>query len=364
MKLPRAASIIGIVLWWGAGAYAILQLTRVRSIEPSLEWTYVCLLTLPIGFFLFLWGIHENRLDKRREIDSAELESLYSEAARLSEKDKELADKVNLHVERLKEMESIKELDALPLRFILADLYPPEELKSKTEYEIWLLDDYTSESDPEQLDEIGRKFEKIRGRLEDIGGENSDRSGSKEKSHDEILKLRAMLKSLRETVAWYDHTWAKGELIQSNVSYWATVSIVTFILAGILPIVHSEGSLLLTVVHWMLLGVAGALLRTLVALRNQDTPEVGEQEGKQILAQTVISIAIGMITSLLLWSALNGKIISGIIFPTLPMSIDSDLYWKNTGLSIFWGILSGFSSGILLSLTGLAEGAFAKDNKG
>ena len=129
----------------------------------------------------------------------------------------------------------------------------------------------------------------------------------------------------------------------------------------------------------------GLLFR--LRLHNVDLPELGETEGKQLLAQTIRSIAIGAITATLLYAALWGEALDGKIFPDLPTGeswsqLDSETGvanpaavnpaslqtdWNslmNVGLSVFWGILAGLSPNVLRGLTRLAESSLDESAKG
>jgi hypothetical protein len=243
-------------------------------------------------------------------------------------------------------------------------LYPDSELIAKAKYELELLYEYmvTEEDYDEIYYEWKERIEKAVEKIEDERKKDEKDTVEGGKEHD---KLRAELRSLREKIAWYDKTWAEGEVIIKGVSYWTTVSVIAIMLVGLLPIIHPEGSKVLGILHWGALGWAGALLSVLLVISKMDVTEVGEQEGKQILLKAAVGISIGVMTAILLYAALSGGIISGKIFPEVPVkSLDKSkegVFWVNTGLSIFWSIFAGFSLRIFYSLTGLANSAFGKE---
>lgn len=306
------------------------------------------MLVIPFAYALILVGTFSNELTERREVSEEELQTLYAEAKRYSSGSKK--NHALLEVERLRVLEIKLELDALPLRIALVDMYPENDLVSKTRYELNLLQEYT-DVDEEDF------FEGWKKRIEDIF-RDIDKEGEEDKKKNAYSKLRAELKSLREQVAQYDKTWAEGEMIFKRVMYWASLTAIIFTIAGILPIIHPSGNNLLNVGHWGALGIAGALLSVLVNIRDPNIPELGETKGKQVLQETILAIVIGGIASILLYGALSGDILAGKIFPKIPIISSSDNFWLDTGASMFWGLIAGFSLRIFAGLVGIAENAF------
>lgn len=327
-------SVVGFIIVTLFGSYALLQLTRIYVFSPNVSLTYLSLFMIPVGTLLYLYNTKNSRSLNRRVVEPEELQTLFNEVELYKEHNPELKKVVEEQTQRLKKIDRPKELDVVPLRQILVDLYPPEVLVSKASYELELLGEYVTND---------FEFEQWEERI----------NNNKEKSD----ALRAELKTLREKVAWLDRTWAEGEVIINSVSYWAWISVFAIILFGLLPLIHSEGSKLLGILHWAAFGWVGALLSVLVSIRETDVTEVGEQEGKQVIIRTVVNTAIGSIAAILLYAALSGEIIAGKIFP---QQIPDDSL-TNTGLSIFWGIIAGFSSKIFSGLVGIAESSFSKE---
>ena len=174
--------------------------------------------------------------------------------------------------------------------------------------------------------------------------------------------LRAELNTLRETVAQYDKSWAEGEQYRDGVVYWGIAAALSFLFMGLIPLIHPNGSGLLSFIHWIAFGVAGGLSGRLVAIHGEDIAEIGETQGKQLLKNTAISTITGAIASVLLYGILLGGIIKGPIFPDLSIVKPSDeSYIINTGLSVFWGIFSGLSLRVLSSLIKLGESAIGSN---
>lgn len=338
------------------GLYALVQLFRIYiffpKLSPSVHMTYISLFMVPIGTLLYLYSTKDRRSKNRRSVDHEEVETLFNEAELYKANDELLSVTIRGQIDRLTQIDQPSELDVVPLRQLLVDLYPTEVLISKSSYELelyweYVIDDYESE----------QKYDDWVQRINDKTKICENSKGK------ECASLRAELKTLREKVGWFDKTWAEGEVITNSVSYWAWISLFSTFLLGVLPLVHSQGSDLLNILHWGSLGCAGALASVLLYIRETDVTEVGEQEGKQIITRTVVNTAIGAIAAMLLYAALSGGIIAGKIFPQkIQVNVNDSDFWINTGLSVFWGITAGFSTKIFSRLIGIAESSFGKED--
>lgn len=353
--------------------FVILQIVQypfLNWIPLSIELTYVVLFLILVGLALFLYYNHTDLLLKRRSVENAELESLFSEVAMFkSYPMNEVIIKIaSIEVDRiqsiLNEDKRVYELDALPLRKALVDLYPQEELSTKAQEELRLIWEYTPDTPAyEDLHEDWKKrIEKAEKIIEDWSEEKNNNPNIENK--DGTKKLRSELKALREVVAWYDKTWAEGEIYVNAVVYWAACSVFIMLFAGILPLIHSEGNYLLGFFHWGAFGWCGSMLAIIISINKLDKNEVGEQDGKQVILQTIGKVVIGVVTSVLLYSALLGGLLSGHMFPkNLPiLDINTDSYWFDIGLTVFWGIFGGLSIKILKGLITIAERPFGQDN--
>ncbi len=380
--------VTGLIFLVGAFPYAVLQLTRCPWLPQNLACTYVALVIIPFALVLFFGGMYPDWVKKRRTVEPEELDNLYSEIDRYGEnaQDSAASQRVERAIQERTRLQSFKgrvfEIDALPLRQALVYLYKPErELIAKARRELELLEEYTSVVDEEEGEDWRERITGIIDDLEEtIDGSEEDEENKKRKVEELDRTLRAELKSLRETVAWYDRTWAIGEWMRTCVTYWVSATVIVTMLIGILPIVHKQGNFNLCIMHWLVLGIAGALLAILLRLHRLDLPELGETEGKQLLQGTVRSIAIGAVTAILLYAAIWGEAIDGKIFPDFPTNRTSfqvqqvqapveaeenvgtvtenqveGIPLKNIGLSIFWAIFAGLSPGVFRRMYQVAE---------
>jgi len=348
-KLLLRGSIILLII---SALFTSSQLSGCLGIYQCLNCTYLSLLLIPLFLAMILMKTYPDNLTERRKVQEEELKTLYSEAIRYS--DSNTKSYALDEAEKLKKNEIKLELDALPLRLALADIYPETVLVSKIRYELNLLQEYTDVDDEPLFEDWSDRIEDL---FREIENEEREKNEKKEKV---FKKLRAELKTLREQVAQYEKTWAEGEMIFKRVLYWAASTAIIFTLVGILPIIHPNGNGLLSISHWGALGIAGALLQVLVAIRDPNMPELGETKGKQVLQQTILGIVIGGLASVLLYAALSGEILAGKIFPQIPISLKTESFWINTGGSIFWGLTAGFSLRIFAGLIGIAESGFMK----
>ncbi|UCC31282.1 MAG: hypothetical protein JSU86_03205 [Phycisphaerales bacterium] len=349
----------------------------------------------PVALASFLRGAYPYWVKNRRTVESSELEGLFSEidhyGASVSEdpertKAKEQAENERSRLEKLDR--PVFELDALPLRQALVDLYHPEaELIGKTRSELEYLDEYAYGAGQDSQEGTTARVTGIMAKLEEPSPKDATQEQDNKKRLELRERLRADLKSLRDTVAWYDKTWAIGEWMRTCVTYWVCATLLVTLLVGILPVVHGQGNWNLGFLHWIGLGIAGALLSILLRVHTIHLPELGETDGKLLLLKTVRSIAIGAIAAVLLYAAIWGEALDGRIFPNLPTGkiwsqagleigkirpaagnaanpqVDWDLL-KNIGLSVFWGVFAGLSPEVLRRLTRLAESSLGESENG
>lgn len=384
--------IVGLILLVIFVPSVAVQLVRCPGLPQNIAYTYLALAMIPVGLVFFLRGRFGHWVEKRRTVEPAELEGLYSEVERYGGSGSGDA----LRIEAIKqaereraELQSLKrpifELDALPLRQALVDLYAPEaELVAKARSELAYLA-YTAEYD-EDIEEDAKRVKNLIDKLEETIKNRADQEEKGKEERVEIgRQLRAELKELRDTTAWYDRTWAIGEWLHVCVTCWVCATVLVTMLVGILPIIHSQGNWNICILHWAVLGATGALLSTLLKLHVLNLPELGETEGKQLLQWTVRHIAIGAIVAFLLYAAIWGGALDGKIFPDLPTGqvhyevSQTDLLgstqdfaadqatqkvdWnslKNVGLSLFWAVFAGLSPVVFQRLCRVAESSLGE----
>ena len=354
----------------------------------SIEFAYIAFVSIIIGVGVFLSGFSTHWIRTKRYINNEDFEAIVFEVESLNGDKKEEFDKAQNQIkilrklsqdrfaydnniqtseeidERLIEQKNsyLYEVEILPLKKLVVDLYDDSVLETKAQEELWQLWNYAPDTPTYE-----NRYEEWKKRINQKLTKLKETKENNENSKGDLLRkeLRSDIKELRDAVVGYDKTWAIGEVYINSISYWAASAVLIMVVIGILPLIHFNGDGYLTILHWATLGWSGAMLSTIVGVNKLNTNEVGEEDGKQALLKTVGKIAIGVITPILLYAALQGKILSGAMFPELPINsgnnpIGTENYWLYTGMSIFWGIFAGFSLKILTGLVSVAEGAFAK----
>ena len=347
--------------------YVLMQLARLPIVDQSLPATYLWATAFPVAVALGFWGWFPLWVRARRSVEEAEKRALYAEIGQYgaSSKNRHAIQHARKEKTKLEALGGLAvELDVLPLRRALADLYHPEqELISRVRHELELLNEYESVSEDDLDKERSKRVNDTIGSLnevlqKDTTDETTPNDGNNREQF--TCTLRAELKALHERVAWYDYTWAIGEWLRQCVTWWVVAALFSTFVIGVLPLVHEEGGLSIGVLHWASLGACGALLALVLELRRLDLPELGETRGKQLLQGLGGSLAIGAITAALLYFAISGEALGSRAFPDLPTTpqasdqIDFEVF-RNVSLSAFWAILAGLSPGVLGRLTGLAE---------
>lgn len=387
--------VVGTIIVLIAVPYITLQIARCTWPSQNIANSYVALALIPVGLGILLRGAYPYWVMKRRTVESCELDGLFAEidhyGASVSDNDTERTTAKN-QAENEKEKlinldRPIVELDALPLRQALVDLYHPEaELIAKTRSELEYLNVYAYSSEQDTDESIANRVNGIMAELESLSQQDDDKKNTEGDRCELQNRLRADLKSLRDTAAWYDRTWAIGEWLRTCVIYWVAATLFVSILVGILPVVHLLGNWNLSIVHWAGLGIAGALSTIFLQLHTIDLPDLGETEGKLLILGTVRRIAIGAMAAILLYAAIWGEALDGKIFPDLPtgrtlsmVGLETDpnqpdttsmagsqVDWRllNVGLSVFWGILAGLSPNVLRRLTRLADNSLGESDSG
>ena len=334
----------------------------------NINLVYVATSLTMLFYILAVYSKRKIWLSKRRYVDLSEIRTLlaefesYSELSKINERGASSDEKINIArkeyecvSEKLKKIVDrekgarVFELDVLGLRKALVDIYPCCELEAKCYAELRVLRKYSDELDD---------YKDTDKRIVKLLNDDSVLKGNRQKSTDKSVpgeydcEIRAELKEIKEQVAFLDKDWAIGEIIMEQHLWMLIGVIIGFFLMGILPIVlGSEGSL--NFINWAFLGMAGGLFSALLARHQEGYTEIGETAGKKVWKVTLSNSIIGGMTAVLLYFALELKLIDGRLFPDVNSSCDD---WRHTGKAIFWGLFSGISIKIYSRLAGIAEG--------
>lgn len=302
------------------------------------------------GSTFYVIGRHKRRTDLKTAEYPEDVESLVAEVKKQvygeSGKSSDPQNLIGHEIARLNKLNEDEErevscLETILLRKIQVDLYNADDLKARTKYDLL------------ELNNIGgNEYDKYYNAFEE--------QTKKAEEKNDIGQLRMILKNIREATQYATFLSGRGEAILESVAHWSMYAIPSLLLLGVLPLLYPpffETEKALSVVNWMFLGAAGAVLYTVNEMKAKDTTIVGEDEGNRVLRMMLLGTMIGVTTAVLLYSALRGGMLSGTILPDMSFEEagGSIKNIKNNALSIFWGIFSGFSVKLLRRLMGAAE---------
>ena len=341
------------VLWFVCFCYCILW---------SSNGVWGCMFGVYLALVGFLSGLvadflirHKIRVHEARKADRSEIEALIQEASNVQPRlndperpvDFEARKKiVDAEVHRLTQdvgPEGWTEFQVLPLDRLRIDFLAIEDLKALATSSLEDLKEYADgEAFSYSVSLYYSWEEKIRTSISTI--DDLDEEETSEADRDEKAEaLRANLRSLLYHVADYDFSWARGSTIVSGIRICGATAVVAFALMGLLPLLCSISHSALAcdfrlgVLHWGLLGTAGAITSALVGLWSAEEVEVGYTRGRRELWRTVLGAPLGLLAGILVFSALAGGVIAdGSAVPDLKVP-----KFKDACLSILWAVVAG-----------------------
>ena len=294
-----------------------------------------------------------------KKIES-EIEALIQEAKnirpRLPEPDErpagfvEKREQVEKELERLTEdvgPEGWTEFQVLTLDRMLIDFLPIEDLKARARSSLNELKLYAYGEAFSYDDDFYREWaDKINSNISNLDELDQSNESAVEKvveKDDKAEALRANLRAIREHIADYQANWAEGSTIVSGIRICGSVAVIVFTFMGILPLLYPVDNcsllcdLRLGILNWGFLGIAGAIAIALLELRKAKEVEVADTAGKQELSRVFLSVPLGLLAGVLVFSALAGGVIeSGSAVPDLKEPKFSDAC-----LSIVWAVVAG-----------------------
>lgn len=178
-------------------------------------------------------------------------------------------------------------------------------------------------------------------------------------SFDKIDDLRSYLKELHQEIYEEKFSIGYGEAVLESLSHWSIPAIIPLFVIGVNPLLSApyfQGEL--TLLHWGVLGMTGAILYSVNQMRDKDTTKVGEDEGNLVLRTMLLGIMLGAISAILLYVSVKSGILGGKVLPNLTAEIVSDRdQVVINALSLFWGIAAGYSAKLADRLVGSSSGA-------
>ena len=223
---------------------------------------------------------------------------------------------------------TISVLRTTALRTLQVQTYDADELPALLQGELESLKYYSGESDKSYL-----KYEK---EISVAIGKWSKRKGA-------AGSLRRYLIIVREEIDEYKHRYGYGEAIIESIVYWSIFSGISLTIIGLSPLFHEpyfQGRL--TIVHWAVFGLVGAVIATVNKLDKRETYKIAEDEGTSELKSMTHGGFLGIMTSILLYLSIRAELLSGNIFPILEGETKGLQSIKDNALSVLWAIVAGF----------------------
>ena len=329
-----------------------------QSSPGSLElnrWPYIALAAFLSGLVTLFIVRHKTRTHKVRKEDRSEVEALIQEALNLCTGSLKLNngdqwtqknEQLEHEIRRLREdlgPQAWTEYQVLNLKRLLVDLLHPDDLMARARSVLEELREYAEGPAFSYNADLFYRWEKlIDENISDLRNSVDEKDRTKT---DELLEqLRANIKSVYEHVADYKSNWSEGSTIVSSIRICGSAGVIIFALLGVLHLLYSSGDFILQlnlqfgILHWGCLGIAGATTNVLIALRNSDEVEVGNNSGKLELWRIVLGVPLGFIAGILSFAAIKGELLnSGPIVPDLS-NPGSPAY-----LSVVWAVGSGLA---------------------
>ena len=308
--------------------------------DPSLAFLYVALTLVPASISGALLISLESRVHRQRRVDSSEVESLFVDVDTLASL--RTPQHLTNRVFRLKkeEIENERkrlrkigwkqwtEYQILPLRQMLAELRHEHELRVEAQSALDDLEDYALDS---AVSYDIAMYQKWNSRIEGIFT-RLDECTSPKKRIEHLRGLNAQVKQLYDHVADYERRWSEGSVYLQTATVIAISWTLFLLLMGLIPEIHRNGDGVLSILHWGLLGMAGALGGALFSIRRADVVEVGNTHARRELQRFVLGAGIGLLSGVVTYAAMYGGLLSVPLLDSPPRN----------GLAIFWAIAAGY----------------------
>ena len=316
--------------------------------------TYIGGAMMFIGISLWIVGKHPSRIDFKISEDVENLDSLISDIR--SNLDKFTDERARIEAlrqirkqSRIRNMKmNVPVLRTTSLRTLQVQTYHTDELVSLLNFELENLAFYVGDRDDPSYLKYSKKIKKAIHKYA--------------KFRNNAGELRRLLIILREEIDDLRHKYGYGEAIIDSVSYWGIFSGIALIILGLSPLLdkpYFQGNL--TIIHWAILGLVGAIIATMNNINKKDTYMIAEDEGNSELKKMILGCFLGIMTSALLYLSIKAGVLGGEIFPALtehakPAAEQAEPIEKirTNALSVLWAILFGFTGGAWL------EGLFSR----
>jgi hypothetical protein len=287
-----------------------------------------------IPAFLFVTTAVDRILRHRRKVYEARLEDR-SEVERLFLHPALTQGQSSSIISHLKKIgpEGWTEYQVLPLRQLIIEKAPPEELIPMARTILTDLKEYSEDTSYSYDTDLYYDWKsKI-----DLAIADYERNRSL--GSDAEKALRAVISGATEHVTDYEMKWVEGSNLVRSLLTVVSVGSIVLLYCGLLPLICP--TMMFNIFNWVVLGAVGALMGVLQNLRSSDVTEVGNTEGRKEIWRTVSGGTLGLIGGALAYAGIAAHVLgSGSLVPILDGHELVDL--GNLGKAIIWAIAAGF----------------------
>ena len=348
-SLPCCVPIVALLLLIALGLCFGFAQNLMMTFDREYCIVYILLLTSGLFVVVNRYVSHRSDVLTARAEDKSYVQSIFRQVDDIcvAGGDQSKLEDLRSERDRVEKLRASEwtEYEILPLERKLARFYSESDLIAKTTEKLNELNEYAQDShyryDIELYFKWEGKINELTERLVTLR-ENNETGTSIAGNIDWTKeRLKSEYNSLLEHICSYKEDWNEGSTIIRNLLICTVSLIILFLFMGIVPLIYPVATSGLTVVHWGLLGAAGALTAVARDFRQSDLLAVGNTEGKKELWRAILGSVLGFIAGMVLWALMSGDLLAGaVIFPTV---IPEKIQFKDVALSVFWAIVAGFS---------------------
>lgn len=351
-------SVLTLIIFATATYFSFVQDKLVTRELLDDKYYLVYLLLSVVGAFVILdrylmhgRDVHRARLEDPSYVHSVIQQAAeYTHAADGTEEPSKL-DYLKNEINRVKKIseEEWTEYQILPLERQLANFCCDSDLISMSTEKLSELNEYAQDSHYRyDIEEYYLRETKVNGLVDQVLAQHEKGSGSKDNKDEDLQssenwpsqRLASEYKSLLGHISSYKHDWNEGSTIIKNLIICTVSSIILFLVMGTVPFVYPSSLQTLGLLHWGLLGSAGALTAVARDFRKTDLMAVGNTFGKKELLRAITGAGLGFMAGFVLWFLIYGEVLEQGIFPQINAT---ETGLKDAALSAFWAIVAGLT---------------------
>ena len=367
-SLPPLSPLGSLVLWFlivSSGAlivYLILKYCGVIELCPSCNYIdYISFIWILISVYYYFYFLHPRRVYFSRLTDRDEVRAILSDMQGILAKgDVEETMKAHMASE-ISNMDGVGYMGWTEYRVLILDLLRvepmgPQELVARARNTIDGLREYADDTEhpypKEDFSKIENRFQRLIDDVERPGKLSPDEPTA-------LAMLRSELKELLEHIASVDRDWQTGKVVLNSLVACSILSLLTFFLMGILPIINIDFSILsiegksfsgkvspLRIENYAFLAASGAVLAVLNVIARSDQIDVGNETGRRITIRAAIGIGMGLIAGALAFALAGSGLLGGRLIPEL--TLIKEAKFEDYMVMIYLGILYAFLTGFTL----------------